>query len=130
MITRKTSINIILLLLSAIIIFHLLILVKIIPYEVTWGGRLKSEQEMYIFVSTSILVNLFLGFIIIMKGGFIKQYFRQSLIDTILWIFLIIFVLNTFGNLFAKTNFEKSFAIFTIILSFLLGIVLKKKRNI
>jgi len=40
-------------------IFHLLILVRVIPYEITWGGRLKTVEEMYVFETISILINSF-----------------------------------------------------------------------
>jgi len=40
--------------------FHLLILLKIIPYEITWGGKLKNDNEMYVFEIISIIINSFL----------------------------------------------------------------------
>ncbi len=116
-------------LLLAVIIFHLCITVKIIPYNIAWGGRLKSAQEMYVFEGISIVINLFLAFVLLMKGQYIKPYFQQPLINTILWIFLVLFVLNTVGNVFAKTNFEKSFAILTLISAILIGIILKNKTS-
>lgn len=126
--TNKISIKIILGLLLIAVIFHLCIIAKIIPYEITWGGRLNSEQEMYVFECISIFINLFLGFVLLMKGGYIKRYFRQSVINIILWIFFIFFVLNTIGNIFAKTSFEKSLTILTLIFAILIGIILKKDR--
>lgn len=116
-------------LLLAVIIFHLCIIIKVVPYEITWGGRLKSEQEMYVFESISIFINFILGFVLLMKGGYSKRYFQQSVINIILWIFLILFVLNTIGNIFAKTDFEKSFAVWTLISAILIGIILKNKTT-
>src|SRR5436190_6300141 len=101
--TNRIAIKIMLGLLLALVIFHLCIIIKIIPYEITWGRRLKSDQEMYVFESISIFVNLLLGVVLLMKGGYIKRFFQQSVINIILWIFLILFVLNTIGNIFAKT---------------------------
>ena len=118
-----------LVLLLAVVIFHLCIIAKIIPYEITWGGRLKSEQEMYVFESISIFINLLLGFVLLMKGGYVKPYFKQSVIALILWVFLILFVLNTVGNIFAKTNFEKLFSVFTLMSAILIGVILKNKTT-
>jgi hypothetical protein len=126
---NKIEIKIMLGLLIAVIVFHLCILTKIIPYEITWGGRLQNDSEMYIFETISIMINLFLGFVLLMNGGYIKPYFKQSLINIILWIFLILFVLNTIGNIFAKTNFERLFAVLTLISAILIWIILKSKRN-
>ena len=116
-------------LLLMVIIFHLCILAQIIPYEITWGGRLKSPKEMYIFECISISINLLLVLVLLMKGGFIKPYLQQSILNIILWIFLLLFILNTVANLFAKTNFEKSFAVLTLISAILIGIILKHKKE-
>lgn len=102
------------------ILFHILILLKIIPYEITWGGKLKTDEEMYVFETFSILVNLFFIFILLQKGLFIKPFLEKKTVSIILWIFLAIFVLNTIGNLFAKTTFEKGFTILTLVNSILL----------
>ena len=124
---NKIAIKIMLGLIVAVIIFHLCILTQIIRYEITWGGRLKSPQEMYIFECISIFINFLLGFVLLMKGGFIKRYFQRSILNIILWIFLLLFVLNTVANVFAETNFEKSFAILTLFSAILIGIILKNK---
>ena len=115
--------------LLAVVIFHLCIITKIIPYEITWGGRLQNDSEMYVFETISIIINLFLGFVLLMKGGYIKFYFKQSVVNVILWIFLILFVLNTIGNIIAKTNFEKAFAVLTLISAFLIWVILKTKSK-
>ena len=103
-----------------VILFHILILLKIIPYEIAWGGKLKTDEEMYVFETFSILVNLFFIFVLLQKGVFIKPFLEKKTVSIILWIFLAIFVLNTIGNLFAKTTFEKGFTILTLVNSILL----------
>ena len=122
------SINILLGLLIAVILFHVCVIAKIIPYDIAWGGRLQNDSEMYIFETISILVNLFLGLVLLMKGNYIKFRFKRKIIDIILWIFLVLFALNTVGNVFAKTNFEKSFAVLTFIFAILIWRILKTKR--
>lgn len=127
--TGKIAIKIILGLLSLVIVFHLCILTKIIPYATAWGGMIQNDSQMYIFEIISIIVNLFLGFVLLMKGGYLQYYLKQNVVNTILWIFLFLFILNTIGNSVAKTNFEKSFAALTLIFAFLIGIILKNKKK-
>ena len=124
--TNRIAIKMMLGILLAVITFHLCIIAQVIPYEITWGGRLKSEQEMYVFEGISIVINLFLAFVLLMKGGYISAYFREGVVNVLLWGFFILFLLNTIGNIFAKTNFEKSFAVLTLILAILLRSVLRK----
>ena len=123
----KTSIDILLGLLVMVILFHIAVIVKAIPYNIAWGGRLENDQEMYVFESISILVNLFLGFVLLMKANYIKFRFGKKAINIILWIFLVLFVLNTVGNLFAKTNFEQSFAVLTFVFAILIWKILKSE---
>lgn len=111
---------------SIIIVFHSCILLKIIPYDITWGGRLQSDQEMYIFEITSIAINLFLIWILSMKGNFVTYKFPVKVIHVILWVFVVVFALNTVGNLFAKTLLEKAFALLTLGSALAIGFVLRR----
>ncbi len=124
----KNTIKIFLGLLILIILFHLCIIIKIIPYDVTWGGRLTNDTEMYIFETISILINVFLAWVLLMKGNFVQYRFSNQVVNIILWIFFVIFILNTIGNIFAKTFFEKQFAFLTGIFAILLWIILMKRK--
>lgn len=123
--TTKTTIKILTSLLVLVIFFHILILLKIIPYSIAWGGRLKTDQEMYAFESVSIVINLLLIFILSLKA----KHLKIKIIDITLWIFFVLFSLNTFGNLLAKTTFEKSFSVITLLFAVLLFKILRKSKN-
>lgn len=122
----QNAIKIILVLLSMVIIFHALIIIKIIPYNIAWGGRLQTDEQMYIFESASILINLLLGFILLMKGNYFKYQFKSKTLNIVLWIFLMLFIINTLGNIFAQTTFEKMFAFLTLLLAFLVWVILRR----
>ena len=92
---------------SAICVFHFLALFQVIPFDILWGGRLKSKEEMWVFESISILVNfLMLGVVLIYRGaiqiGISKKSLRFSL-----WAMAVLFFINTIGNLFAINKWEK-----------------------
>ena len=125
--SAKTAIRSLLGLLILTLLFHLCILFKIIPYEISWGGRLKNDTEMYVFESISIVVNLLLYLILLIKGKYLPWSISDKLITFVLWIFLCLFSLNTIGNLVAKTNFEKSFALLTLAFVILIAIILRKQ---
>lgn len=125
--STTTAIKILVGITAAAIFFHLLILVKVIPYEITWGGRLQSDAEMYVFEAISILVNAFFIFVLLQKGNFIRLIISSGAVRVILWVFFALFVLNTLGNLVAETNFEKGFAVLTGINSVLLGMINRRR---
>jgi len=124
MISQNNAIKLLIGLLSIVIVFHFLIIVKIIPFNIAWGGRLKSDQEMYVFEGISIVINLFLIWVLSLKLKNVKG----KLINSMLWIFLGIFTLNTIGNLFAQTNFEKFFSILTFVFALLILRILIKNK--
>ena len=125
----RIAVKIMISLVVAVTLFHLSIILKIIPYEITWGGRLQNDSEMYVFEIISITINIFLGLNLLIKGGYIKQVISLRIVNITLWIFLILFGLNTIGNIIAKTYFEKSFALLTLVSSILIWIILKAKSN-
>ena len=99
----------------AAILFHTLILLKIVPYEMVWGGKLKTDAEMYLFEILSIVINAFFILVLLQKAPFIKSFLAKKSISIILWIFFALFVLNTIGNVFSKTTFEKSLTLLTLL---------------
>lgn len=125
----NTSTKIFLGLLFSVILFHICIIIKIIPYNIAWGGRLTNDNEMYVFECISILINVFLSWILLMKGDYVEFKFSRKTINIILWIFFALFILNTIGNIFAKTNFEKLFAILTALSAILIWNIVKNIKT-
>jgi len=116
----KTAIHIVLVLLCLIIFFHLLVLAKIIPYTIVWGGRLKTVSAMVRFEIASIAINILLIAVITIKSRYLKLTIPSKLITVILWMYVILFSLNTIGNLLAKMTLETTvFTPVTVILALL-----------
>jgi hypothetical protein len=120
MLTNSLAVKLLLGISVFVVLLQFFILLKLIPYDITWGGRLETDEQMYTFVSLGILINSFFIFTLVQKGEFIKPIFSSKIIAIILWIFFGLFILNTIGNLFAKTFIEKGFALITGLNSFLL----------
>ena len=126
-ISKQQSIKIMLVLLSIVMVFHVLVIIQIIPYTIVWAGKLKSYKDMYEFEGSSIFINLMLILILLARGQYIQLPVSQQFISIVLWLFVLLFALNTIGNLFAKTNFEKFvFTPLTFISSLLLFRIVKK----
>lgn len=110
--------NGLIIILSILLVLHFLILLKIIPYNIVWGGRLKSDAEMYRFEIVSILINLFFLFIILVQSSILTIDFPKKTMTIILWFITALFVFNTFGNVRSNNKIEqKLFTPITIILT-------------
>ncbi len=93
--------------LSIFLVFHLLVLMKIIPYGVVWGGRLKSDKEMYRFEIVSISINLFFLFVILVHSNIFTISFPKIMTTIVLWLMTALFAFNTFGNMVSKNKLEE-----------------------
>lgn len=101
-ISYKLALRVIQGLCIAILLFHFLVISEIVPYEIVWGGRLSNRSEMIQFEVVSILVIMLLFALVWLKG----RNKNHWLIDTLLWLFVALFAVNTIGNLFSKSTFE------------------------
>lgn len=108
------SIKIILGLLFSVILFHICIISKIIPYNIAWGGRLTNDNEMYVFETISIIINVFLSWILLMKGDFVKFKFSENAVKIILWTFFGLFI-RTIYSVIGDSFIYICFGLLTII---------------
>lgn len=95
--------------LGLVIAFHLCILFQLIPFNVVWGGKLETVEQMRSYEIMSVVVNLFIAFFIAVKGSCIPVKMNAKVLNFIIWIFVLVFFLNTIGNLLAKTSAETYF---------------------
>jgi len=127
---HKLACNAMIVILVIVLLFHFLVLSQIINFKNNWGGRLSGENQMYLFETISFCLNALLLFSILQKAAYIKQYFSTKFIETILWIFVFIFCLNTIGNLFANNLFEKILGtIFTSAAAYLCFAIVRKNNG-
>ena len=80
----KLTIKLMLWLIGAVILLHLAILVKLIPYEVTWGGRLENDAEMFVFEVVSVLTNLFIAVLLLVKGKYLSFFIPMKVVNILL----------------------------------------------
>jgi hypothetical protein len=107
-----------LILLSLFLILHFIILIKLIPYNLVWGGRLKSDKEMVRFEIFSILINSLFVIVILMQMSFLTIDIPKKVITYSLWLMTGLFLLNTLGNALSKNKLEKRlFTPVTILLA-------------
>lgn len=127
----KFSAYAITLLLALVVVFHVFVIVGIIPYQIVWGGRINDRSQLIPFEILSILINIFLVLLVALKAGFIPIKINASVLRIFIWFMVILFLFNTLGNLFSKNDFEKYiFAPLTILLSlFSLRLALEKRST-
>jgi len=120
---------------ALIALFHAGIIVGIlffdfVPLDFLWGGRMETKEELLIFEIISLVVAVFCILVVLIKSGKLHAPPLKKVSGAVLWILFGLFLLNTVGNVLAKTNFEKSFAIVTMALAFLCLRLALERENI
>ena len=119
-ITEKLAAYSVIIILSLVVLFHLLVVVGVIPYHIVWGGRLKDKAELFQFEMVSIGANLLMLLVILIKAKILKVALPPKLLTITLWLMFALFILNTLGNLLSVNEWEKIlFTPLTLILALL-----------
>ena len=116
--------------LALVILFHFLVLLRVVPYEIVWGGRIQTTSELLVFETASLLLNGLMLAVVAVKAGWLKLRIPPSVIQIALWVMCGLFLLNTLGNLLSTNSFEKTvFTPLTLVLSFLCFMLVIRKRH-
>lgn len=111
---------ILLIILGLLIIFHILIVVGIVPYNIVWAGKIKSKKELLLMESISLFISVMAMIIVGSKTKNLIFIEDPTIVNIGMWILLALFIINTIGNLTAKSPIEKyGFGTLTILISFL-----------
>jgi hypothetical protein len=114
-------------------VFHLVVVSGILllekfPIQYLWGGRMKTKEQLLVFEIISLLVLALCMFFTLVRSKYISLPGLMNIAKAAMWVLFVLFFVNTLGNIFAKTAFEKYLTIVTAILSiFLFRIALEKE---
>lgn len=105
--TRRFAINGLLLILSLVVLFHLLVIIRVIPFDIVWGGKLKNVSQMRSFEAVSVLLNLLMLAVVAMHAGILRLTVSPVIIKIALWTMFVLFLVNTFANMLSENAMEK-----------------------
>jgi len=106
-ISEKITINVLILLLSLVVVFHIFVIGGIIPFEIVWGGRLTDVSKMRVYESISIGLNLMMLFMVMTKAGIVHFRINEKVYRIFFGLMCLLFLLNTVGNIFSKNDLER-----------------------
>ena len=120
----KLATQISLLIFGLFLLFHLSIILGIVildfvPVDFLWGGRMETKEQLLGFEIFSLFIMALCFFTVLIRSDKVKFHKLMRAAVIALWVLFILFLLNTIGNIFAKTAFEKFLAIPTGILALL-----------
>ena len=110
--------NTLLIILGLLIVFHLLVIAGIIPYGIVWVGKINNRTQLLRMESISLVVLVLAILLVASKMGYLTFLNNPSVINGGMWVLFAFFLLNTLGNLTAKSPIEKyGFGTLTLLMS-------------
>lgn len=119
LVSARLSANILLVSLALLVVFHILVLSGIVPYQVVWGGRVNNGLSMLLAEAVAIFITLLFALIVALKTGYFRVKRSKTAVNVGMWVFFAYLLLNTIGNLASGVTLEKLvLAPVTLILAF------------
>lgn len=107
--------------LGAVVVFHVLVVSGIVPKTIVWGGRISDPAQVVRAEIGSIVILLVTAAIVAMRWRSLAQGSPNIVATVGTWVLVVLFSVNTVGNLFAKTLFERLvFTPLTLLLALLM----------
>jgi hypothetical protein len=106
-------------LLAGFVVFHALVIFKIVPYQLIGGGRIKTIKQMYWVESVALIITFVFLWIWLEKNELIEGFIPMHITNyLIVGMGIYFFLLNTLGNIFSKNKIERYvFSIITMLLA-------------
>ena len=100
-------------------VFHILVMLKVFPNNIIWGGRIKNENQIAVMELISIILIILAGTSGLLRGIKLSGGESSRIFAALMWVFAGVFLLNTVGNIFAESKIEKiAFTPVTLVMAY------------
>lgn len=93
----KTPDKIVLIISTGYVLFHLLIMLGILPDTIVWGGKALSPSTLIILELTAIFVMSFIIFLILLKNNRLRWKWQDKTLNRWMLGFFDLFYIEHFG---------------------------------
>ena len=104
LISTKLAGRIMLVILSLMALLHLLILLKVIPADFVWGGRLGEPSNIIAMELVALVITLLFAVTVLARRGYIFQGRAGRTVRVGMWLICAYFAFNTFTNLASSSG--------------------------
>ncbi|MEC7771863.1 MAG: hypothetical protein VX798_11815 [Bacteroidota bacterium] len=126
----KIAGRLLLMLLSLLVVFHVLVLLDVLPYDQTWGGSIQDKSQVIAYEGFAIVLTLVFILMVSIKLDYLKIKRLQKVADIAIWIMVGFFAISLIGNIMAKGAMERTIftplSIVLVLLSFRLAVSKRK----
>ena len=118
--STKLAGNLLLGSLGLLAVFHILVLLRVIPADIVWGGAIQnSTTSLFSLEIISLIVTLLFAVVIAAKAGYIKAFRFQAVVNVGVWVVFAILLLSMVANFASGVAFENLiFVPIAVVLAF------------
>jgi hypothetical protein len=118
LISERSALYGLLAILSLFVILHLMLLFRLLPYDLVWGGRAAGTVELTVLELIALFINLLMLGVVAVRAGIVRLPAGPIFLKIVFWIMFLFFLLNTVGNLVSDNRLEQLvFAPLTLLLA-------------
>ncbi|WP_345054047.1 hypothetical protein [Hymenobacter glaciei] len=101
-------------------LFHVLVMVGVIPFALVWGSRLQDHSQMLRFEAVSLTITLLMLVVVGVRAGYVKIRIPPRVMTVFFGLMCLLFLVNTAGNLASNNPLEQLlFTPLTLLLALL-----------
>lgn len=109
--SAKLAGNLLISALGLLAVFHILVLLGLIPADIVWGGMIQDGQSNLVMLEViALAVTLLFMLIIAAKVGYVRSGKLAGAVNIGVWLILVFLLLNTLGNFASGVSFENLIA--------------------
>jgi hypothetical protein len=125
---RKTAGIVLVACLALLAVFHVLVLCRIVPLDIVWGGRAGDGRWLVFLESVALAVTGLFLLTGAVKAGFIRGRRLKRAADILIWVMIVYFAANVAGNLAAGSRLEQAIFIPLLLVMIACSVVVAVKE--
>lgn len=107
LISAKTAGLILLISMILLAVFHVLVLLKVLPAAIVWGGQVKDPSvNITTLELIALAVTIVFSAVIIIKLNYLKSGISAIMLNVCLWIIFAYLIFNTVVNIASAVSVE------------------------
>lgn len=126
----KTAGVILLICLLFLSVFHLLVIFKILPSDLVWGGNLAESPNLYLYETIALIITLLMVVVTVIQAELVNINKLKKTAGIMIWIMTVYFLVSVFTNLTSKTFMEKVIFIPLSAIMLFCSLILAVKKKI
>lgn len=102
-----TAGKVLMVLLALLIVMHILLLLRVIPYDLVWGGNIEEASLLVVYETSALVITGIFLLVVALKLGYLEVPRLRRAANISMWVVFAYFAMNIISNLTSGVTWEK-----------------------